>query len=79
MANAVTINTAMPPAEAQALLNALREQYRTSLNEHWYDDRFRQVAAGLRHGAILADKPVMSAQKRLMAALASSLKTGGRS
>lgn len=78
MANAVIINTEMPPAEAQALLNALRDQYRCSLDEYWYDDKFRLVSDGLRHGAILADKPVMSAQKRLMAVLASSLKAAGQ-
>ncbi|GKQ28313.1 hypothetical protein PSTH68_02360 [Pseudomonas syringae pv. theae] len=69
------ITTQLPEAEAKALLDALREQYRSSLNEHWYDDQYRFVAAGLRHGAILAHVPVMAAQKRLMAALSQSLKT----
>lgn len=74
MANAVIVTTQLPPAEAEALLAALREQYRLSLNEHWYDDQFRLVADGLRQGAILAHVPVMAAQKRLMAALSHSLK-----
>jgi hypothetical protein len=74
MANAVIVTTQLPPAEAEALLANLREQYRLSLNEHWYADQFRLVAAGLRHGAILAHVPVMAAQKRLMAALSHSLK-----
>lgn len=74
MANAVIVTTQLPPAEAEALLAALREQYRLSLNEHWYDDQFRLVADGLRHGAILDHVPVMAAQKRLMAALSHSLK-----
>lgn len=74
MANAVNVTTQLPPAEAKALLANLREQYRLSLNEHWYDDQFRYVADGQRHGAILAHVPVMAAQKRLMAALSHSLK-----
>lgn len=75
MAYAVIITTQLPEAEAKALLDALREQYRLSLNEHWYDDQYRFVAEGQRHGAILAHVPVMAAQKRLMAALSQSLKT----
>ncbi|KOP51735.1 prophage PssSM-01 [Pseudomonas coronafaciens pv. porri] len=74
MGDAVIITTHLPPAEAKALLDALREQYRLSLNEYWYDDQFRFVADGQRHGAILAHIPVMAAQKRLMAALSQSLK-----
>lgn len=74
MVNAVILHTQLPPAEAKALLMALREQYRVNLNEHWYADQFRLVADGMRHGAILAHVPVMAAQKRLMAALSLSLK-----
>ena len=73
MGNAVIVTAQLPPAEAQALLAALREQYRLSLNEYWYADQFRLVADGLRHGAIIAHVPVMAAQKRLMAALSHSL------
>ncbi len=75
MGNAVIVTAQLPPAEAQALLADLREQYRLSLNEYWYADQFRLVADGLRHGAIIAHVPVMAAQKRLMAALSHSLKT----
>ena len=74
MGNAVIVTTQLPPAEAEALLMALREQYRSNLNEHWYADQFRLISDGLRHGAILAHVPVMAAQKRLMAALSLSLK-----
>lgn len=74
MGNAVIIHTPLASAEARALLSALRQQYRTSLNEHWYDDQFRFVPVDLRHGAILAHVPAMSAQKRLMAVLCQSLK-----
>ncbi|WP_122803077.1 hypothetical protein [Pseudomonas viridiflava] len=74
MGNAVVITTPLPPAEALALLQAMRQQYSTSLNEHWYDDQFRFVPVGLRHGAILAHIPVMAAQKRLIGALTLSLK-----
>lgn len=75
MGNAVIVTAQLPPAEAQALLLALREQYRSSLNEYWYADQFRLISDGLRHGAILAQVPVMAAQKRLMAALSLSLKS----
>lgn len=75
MVYTVIVTTQLPEAEAKALLDALREQYRLSLNEHWYDDQYRFVAEGQRHGAILAHVPVMAAQKRLMAALSQSLKT----
>lgn len=74
MGNAVIVTAQLPPAEAEALLAAMREQYSSSLQEHWYADQFRFVADGLRHGAILAHVPVMAAQKRLMAALSQSLK-----
>lgn len=74
MANAVIVTTQLPPTEAKALLTSLREQYRTSLNEHWYADQFRFITDGQRHGAILAHAPSMAAQKRLMAALSFSLK-----
>lgn len=73
MANAVIVTTQLPPTEAKALLTSLREQYRASLNEHWYADQFRFIA-DQRHGAILAHVPSMAAQKRLMAALSFSLK-----
>ncbi|MEE4094203.1 hypothetical protein V2I59_11725 [Pseudomonas viridiflava] len=74
MANAVIVTTQLPKAQAKALLDSLREQYRLRLNEYWYDDQYRFVADGQRHGAILARVPVMAAQVRLMAALSQSLK-----
>lgn len=74
MGNAVIIHTQLLPAEARALLLALREQYRLNFNQHWHAAPFRLVANGLRHDAMLANVPVMAAQKRLMAALSHSLK-----
>ncbi len=74
MANAVIVTTQLPKAQAKALLEALREQYRLRLNEYWYDDQYRFVADGQRHSAILARVPEMAAQVRLMAALSHSLK-----
>ncbi|MEF9672740.1 hypothetical protein QNM99_12495 [Pseudomonas sp. PCH446] len=74
MANAVILNAQMPPAEAQALLAYMREQYRLSLNDYWYADEYRYVPTDKRHSSILAKTPVMAAQKRLMAALSLSLK-----
>jgi hypothetical protein len=75
MGNALKISTQLPPAEAKALLLDMREQYRLSLNEFWYADEYRYVPKEKRHSSILENKPVMAAQKRLMAALTFSLET----
>lgn len=74
MAAALHITAQLPPAEAKALLAAMRESYSLSLNEYWYADEFRYVASDARHSMILEKKPAMAAQKRLMAAIAHSLK-----
>ncbi|WJV21674.1 MULTISPECIES: hypothetical protein [Pseudomonas] len=74
MENAMKIEAELTPGQAQALLANLREQYRISLNELWYDDQYRLIPDGMRHGSILASCPVMAAQKRLMGALSLSLK-----
>lgn len=75
MGNALYITTQLPPAEAKALLETMREHYRLSLNDYWYADEFRSVPDCERHSSILKKKPAMAAQKRLMAALSYSLKT----
>jgi hypothetical protein len=69
----IAINAKLARAEAEALLQALRSEYAVQFNEHWYDDRFRTIPAGLRHGSLLAAFPVMAAQKRLIGALKHSL------
>ncbi|UVM63273.1 hypothetical protein [Pseudomonas sp. B21-010] len=69
----VAITAKLPREEAEALLQALRSQYAQQFNEHWYDDRFRRIPEGLRHGSLLAAFPVMSAQKRLIGAIKHSL------
>ncbi|QTT81052.1 hypothetical protein HUT29_07045 [Pseudomonas chlororaphis] len=74
MENAMKIEAELTPGQAQALLANLREQYRISLNELWYDDQYRLIPDGMRHGSILANCPVMAAQKRLIGALSLSLK-----
>lgn len=74
MGNAVTIKTELLSVEAEALLTAIRAQYRLPLNDLWYADQFRLVPDGLRHDSILASNPVMAAQKRLIGALTLSLK-----
>ena len=66
MGNAVIVTTQLPPAEAEALLAATREQYRLSLNDYWYADEYRYVPQEKRHSSILERTPVMAAQKRLM-------------
>ena len=69
----VAITAKLPREEAKALLQALRAEYSLQFNEHWYDDRFRMIPEGLRHGSLLAAFPVMAAQKRLIGALKYSL------
>ena len=73
MENTLNINAKLPPAQAEALLVNLREQYRLSLNDLWYADQYRFIPEGLRHGSILANCPVMAAQKHLIGALTQSL------
>lgn len=69
----VAITAKLPRLQAEALLQALREQYSIQLNEHWYGDRFRMIPVGLRHSSLLTAFPVMAAQKRLIGALKHSL------
>ena len=69
----VAITAKLPREQAEALLQALRTQYSMQFNEYWYDDRFRMIPEGLRHGSLLAAFPVMAAQKRLIGALKHSL------
>jgi len=69
----VAITAKLSRSQAEALLETLRGQYAMQFNEHWYDDRFRLVPEGLRHGSLLAAFPVMAAQKRLIGALKYSL------
>lgn len=69
----IVITTKLPRDQAQALLQALRVQYALLFNEHWYDDRFRLIPEGFRHGSLLATFPVLAAQKRLIGALKHSL------
>jgi hypothetical protein len=75
MENAMNINAKLTPDQAEALLVNLREQYRLNLNELWYADQYRLIPDGLRHGSILANCPVMAAQKHLIGALILCLKT----
>lgn len=69
----IAITAKLPRDQAEALLQALRTQYSMQFNEYWYDDRFRLIPEGLRHGSLLAAFPVMAAQKRLIGALKHSL------
>lgn len=73
MENAMNINAKLTPDQAKALLASLREQYRLSFNDLWYADQYRFIPDGLRHGSILANCPVMAAQKHLIGALTHSL------
>ncbi|GFM86122.1 hypothetical protein PSCICO_15210 [Pseudomonas cichorii] len=75
MGNAVVIRAELAPAEATALLKLLKASYSLALAEHWYDDAYRTVNNQERHTVILMKNPAMAAQKRLIGALAHSLKT----
>ena len=61
MQNAVAIQMDLPKPWAEALLNSLRAELRRSMTEHWYDDRYRTVPAGLRSNRILDDYPATNA------------------
>ncbi len=69
----VAITAKLPREQAEVLLKTLRTQYSAQFNEYWYDDRFRLIPEGLRHGSLLAAFPIMAAQKRLIGALKHSL------
>lgn len=74
MKQPVEISAELTRQEAELLLAELRSRYGQVLNEVWYDDPFRLIPEGLRHGSILMAMPVMAAQKRLMGALTHSLR-----
>ncbi|WP_017477230.1 hypothetical protein [Pseudomonas sp. PAMC 26793] len=69
----IAITAKLPRDQAEALLQDLRVQYSALLNEHWYDDRFRMIPEGLRHGSLLLAFPGLAARKSLMGALKHSL------
>ena len=72
MKQPVNISAELSRQEAE-LLAELRARYGQVLNELWYDDQFRLISEGMRHGSILNAMPVLAAQKRLMGALKHSL------
>lgn len=69
----IAITAKLPRAQAEALLQDLRAQYAVLFNEHWYDDRFRMIPEGLRHGSLLVAFPALAARKSLIGALKHSL------
>lgn len=73
MKQPVNISAELSRQEAELLLAELRARYGHVLNELWYDDQFRLIPEGMRHGSILNAMPVLAAQKRLMGALKHSL------
>lgn len=73
MKQPINISTELSRQEAELLLAELRARYGQVLNELWYDDQFRFIPEGMRHGSILNAMPVLAAQKRLMGALKHSL------
>ena len=73
MKQPVNISAELSRQEAELLLAELRARYGQVLNELWYDEQFRFIPEGMRHGSILNAMPVLAAQKRLMGALKHSL------
>ena len=73
MQNAVAIQLDLPKPWAEALLSSLRAELRRSMTEHWYDDRYRTVPAGLRSNRILDDYPALAGHKRTIGALQAAL------
>ena len=73
MKQPINISAELSRQEAELLLAELRARYGQVLNELWYDDQFRLIPEGMRHGSILNAMPVLAAQKRLMGALKHSL------
>lgn len=69
----IAITAKLPRDHAEALLVEQHRVLRTELNEHWYDDRFRLIPEGLRHGSLLVAFPAMAARKSLIGALKHSL------
>ncbi|NMX74627.1 hypothetical protein HBO23_16855 [Pseudomonas sp. WS 5532] len=69
----IAITAKLPRDQAEALLQDLRAEYSVLFNEHWYDDRFRMIPEGLRHGSLLTAFPALAAKKRLIGALKYSL------
>lgn len=69
----IAITAKLPRDQAEALLQDLRAEYSVLFNEHWYDDRFRMIPEGLRHGSLLIAFPALAAKKRLIGALKHSL------
>lgn len=73
MPEAVAIQLQMPRPVAEALLTSLREELRQGMQQHWYDDRYREVPEGLRSGRILTDYPALAGHKRTIGALQAAL------
>jgi hypothetical protein len=73
MPEAVAIQLQMPRPVAEALLTSLREELRQGMQQHWYDDRYREVPAGFRSKRILTDYPALAGHKRTIGALQAAL------
>ena len=73
MPNAIAFQLEMPTPVAQAWLADLRSELRRGLTEHWYDDAYRTVPAGLRSARILHDYPALAGHKRTIGALKAAL------
>lgn len=54
---------------AEAWLQRLRSELQQGLQQHWYDDTYRAVPAGLRSARILDDHPALAGHKRTIGAL----------
>ncbi|YCH19859.1 hypothetical protein M1D96_11915 [Pseudomonas sp. D1-3] len=54
---------------AEAWLQRLRSELREGFQQHWYDDKYRDVPAGLRSARILQDYPALAGHKQTIGVL----------
>jgi hypothetical protein len=73
MQHAIAIQLDLPKPVAEALLANLQGELKRAFNEHWYDDRYRDVPEGFRSARILDDFPALAGHKRTIGALKAAL------
>ncbi len=73
MQAAIAVQIDLPKPIAEAWLERLRNELQQGFQQHWYDDRYRTVPAGLRSARILEDHPALAGHKRTIGALKAAL------
>lgn len=75
MQAAIAVQIDLPKPIAEAWLERLRNELQQGFQQHWYDDQYRNVPAGLRSARILEDHPALAGHKRTIGALKAALTT----